>query len=382
MSGLYIHIPFCLQKCLYCDFYSLATRKSKKAYLEALSKEWEERKKEKDWGVKSSIKTIYIGGGTPSSLDRDEVKYLFDSILKDLTLFHPNLEEMEITFEANPENLTYDYLNFLKTQTPINRLSIGVQSFCDNDLRAIGRKHSALQAADSVQLAQKVGFKNISIDLIFALKDMTKERWEANLRKATELKVQHISAYCLTVEKGTMLNTLVERGKIVLPNEMEQEEQFLIAKDYLTKNKYQHYETSNYAIEGYRSQHNSLYWQNKPYLGLGASAHSFNLKKRRWNVNNLQEYIEGVNQNKTIYQEETLSPKDIYNEYILSATRVKEGISISHIRENFSQETLNHFLLQIPDLLKNNLIQRQNDHYLLTTKGILLSNQIAVSLFL
>ena len=239
-----------------------------------------------------------------------------------------------------------------------------------------------MQAADCVQLAQKVGFKNISIDLIFALKDMTKERWEANLRKATELKVQHISAYCLTVEKGTMLNTLVERGKIVLPNEMEQEEQFLIAKDYLTKNKYQHYETSNYAIEGYRSQHNSLYWQNKPYLGLGASAHSFNLKKRRWNIANLQEYIEGVNQNKTIYQEETLSPKDIYNEYILSATRVKEGISISHIRENFSQETLNHFLLQIPDLLKNNLIQRQNDHYLLTTKGILLSNQIAVSLFL
>ncbi len=382
MSGLYIHIPFCRQKCLYCDFYSLATRESKKAYLEALAREWEQRKNDLDWEVKEPIKTIYIGGGTPSSLDKEEVKYLFSQILKDKTLFHPNLEEMEITFEANPENLSYEYLNFLKTQTPINRLSIGVQSFCDDDLKAIGRRHSALQAADSVQLAQKVGFKNISIDLIFALKDMTRERWEENLRKAIELKVQHISAYCLTVEKGTMLNTLLEKGKIILPNEIEQEEQFLLTDEYLTKNKYEHYETSNYALVGYRSQHNSLYWHNKPYLGLGASAHSFNLSKRRWNVANVHEYIESVNQNKTIYEEEILTQKDHYNEYILSATRIKEGISTSYIRENFSQEIYNHFLLQIPQLLQNNLLQPHGDQYLLTTKGILLSNQIAVSLFL
>ncbi|MBP1646082.1 MAG: hemN [Bacteroidetes bacterium] len=382
MSGLYIHIPFCRQKCLYCDFYSLATRESKKAYLEALAREWEQRKNDLDWGVKEPIKTIYIGGGTPSSLDKDEVKYLFYQILKDKTLFHPNLEEMEITFEANPENLSYDYLYFLKTQTPINRLSIGIQSFCDDDLKAIGRRHSALQAADSVQLAQKVGFKNISIDLIFALKNMTRERWEENLRRATELKVQHISAYCLTVEKGTMLNTLLEKGKITLPNEIEQEEQFLFTDEYLTKNKYEHYETSNYALVGYRSQHNSLYWHNKPYLGLGASAHSFNLIKRRWNVANVHEYIESVNLNKTIFEEEILSQKDHYNEYILSATRIKEGISTSYISENFSQEIVNHFLLQIPQLLQNNLLQPHGDQYLLTTKGILLSNQIAVSLFL
>lgn len=382
MSGLYIHIPFCRQKCLYCDFYSLATRESKKAYLEALAKEWEQRKREKDWGVKEPVETIYIGGGTPSSLDKEEVKYLFDEILKDKTLFHPNLEEMEITFEANPENLTFDYLNFLKTQTPINRLSIGVQSFFDDDLKAIGRRHSALQATDSVHSAQEAGFKNISIDLIFALKNMTRERWQENLKRATELKVQHISAYCLTVEKGTMLSTLVEKGKITLPDEIEQEEQFLMAEEYLTKNRYEHYETSNYAIEGYRSKHNSLYWHNKPYLGLGASAHSFNLGKRRWNVASVNEYIDRINQNKTIFEEEILTQKDHYNEYILSATRIKEGISTSHIRETFSKEIYSHFLLQLPKLLDNNLLQAQGDNYILTTKGILLSNQIAVSLFL
>jgi oxygen-independent coproporphyrinogen-3 oxidase len=179
-----------------------------------------------------------------------------------------------------------------------------------------------------------------------------------------------------------MLNTLLEKGKITLPNEIEQEEQFLLTDEYLTKNQYEHYETSNYAIEGYRSQHNSLYWHNKPYLGLGASAHSFNLSKRRWNVANVHEYIESVNQNKTIYEEEILTQKDHYNEYILSATRIKEGISTSYIRENFSQEIVSHFLLQIPQLLQNNLLQPHGDQYLLTTKGMLLSNQIAVSLFL
>jgi oxygen-independent coproporphyrinogen-3 oxidase len=382
MSGLYIHIPFCSKKCYYCDFYSLASRKSKKAYLEALSKEWEQRKTETEWGVGQGIKTIYIGGGTPSSLDKEEVKYLFDQILKDKTPFHPDLREMEITFEANPENLSYEYLDFLRKQTPINRLSIGIQSFSENDLRAIGRSHSSLQASTSVRLAQELGFENISIDLIFSLPSMSSLDWKTNLLKAIELKVQHISAYCLSLEKGTILNTLVDRKKISLPSENIVEEQFLIAKDLLEANKFEHYEISSYALEGFRSQHNSLYWQNKPYIGLGASAHSFNLSKRRWNIANQSLYIEKINQGQPIFEEETLSPKDIYNEYILSATRIKEGISISHIMENFPKETISHFLLQAEKLLKDNLIVPCGESYLLTTKGILLSNQVALGLFI
>ena len=245
MSGLYIHIPYCKQKCIYCDFYSLATRESKKEYLECLVKEFEERKHE----IKEEIKTIYIGGGTPSTLNKEELSFLFTNILKDKELFSNKKEELplEITFEANPEHLTKDYLHFLKNSTPINRLSLGIQSFNNDDLKTIGRKHTQEQAIVAVLNAQEIGFNNISIDLMFNLPNMTKEKWQHNLNEAISLNIQHISAYSLSVEEGTMLESLIKKGKLSLPTEEEQINQFDQTIDFLTSNGFEHYETSNYA---------------------------------------------------------------------------------------------------------------------------------------
>ncbi|MDD4830444.1 MAG: radical SAM family heme chaperone HemW, partial [Bacteroidales bacterium] len=336
MSGLYIHIPYCKQRCIYCDFYSSATREDKKTYIECLIKEFEQRKSE----LTQKIETIYFGGGTPSILTKDELSFLLTNILKQSELF--NLSE--ITLEANPENLTFDYLEFLKKNTPINRLSIGIQSFNNQDLKILGRKHSAEEAIKAVKASQELGLDNISIDLMFNLPNMTKEKWLKNLQTAINLNIQHISAYSLTVEEGTMLHTLIDKQKLTLPTEKQQIEQFDLTIEFLTKNGFEHYETSNYAslkvndewlmVNGWRSKHNSSYWNNTPYLGLGASAHSFDGEERSWNISDLKEYISRIKNNQPLSEKETLTEKDKYNEYILVGTRIKEGLNPDYIKTN------------------------------------------------
>lgn len=400
MLGLYIHIPYCKQKCIYCDFYSLATRESKKEYLECLIKEFEQRKQE----IKEEIKTIYLGGGTPSTLNKEELSFLFTNIFKDKELFSNKKEEIEITFEANPEHLTKDYLNFIKNSTPINRLSIGIQSFNNDDLKTLGRKHTQEQAIEVIRNAQEIGFNNISIDLMFNLPNMTKEKWQNNLNKAISLNIQHISAYSLSVEEGTMLESLIKKGKLTIPSEEEQLNQFDQTINFLTTNGFDHYETSNYSSimvndkssmvneeclmnNSWRSKHNSSYWNNTPYLGIGASAHSYNGEERIWNIANIKEYIERVKSNKPYSEKETLNEKDKYNEYILVGIRIKEGINPNYIKANFPPTFYKHFQTQAKKLIEEGLLKQENPikeetPYTLTREGSHLANRIGVNLFI
>ncbi len=383
MSGLYIHIPYCKQRCIYCDFYSSAKKEDKKEYLDALIREFEERKGE----VKEEIQTLYIGGGTPTTLRKEEISYLFENIMKDKKLF--NLRE--ITIEANPENLSRDYLEFLIKNTPINRLSIGIQSFDNKDLETIGRKHSKEDAIRAVKQAQELGIENISIDLIYNLPNMDNEKWLSNLRIASELNIQHISAYSLSVEENTILHKLIEKGKLSLASEEKQIQQYDITIDYLTKNGFEHYETSSFAslssllenkTSAYRSKHNSSYWNNTAYIGLGASAHSYNFQERRWNISDLKEYIEKINQNKPYYEIETLSLKDRYNEYIIVGTRIKEGLSENYIQEIFPLSFITHFKTQVKSLLESKLLEKNDSRYTLTKKGEHIANTVALKLIL
>ncbi|MFA7081678.1 MAG: radical SAM family heme chaperone HemW [Bacteroidales bacterium] len=383
MSGLYIHIPYCKQRCIYCDFYSSATKEDKKDYLDALIREFEERKPE----IKEEIQTLYIGGGTPTTLRKEEISYLFENIMKDKALF--NLRE--ITIEANPENLSRDYLEFLIKNTPINRLSIGIQSFDNKDLETIGRKHSKEDAIRAVKDAQDLGIENISIDLIYNLPNMDNEKWLSNLRIASELNIQHISAYSLSVEENTALFKLIEKGKLSLASEEKQIEQYDITIDYLTKNGFEHYETSSFAslssllenkTSAFRSKHNSSYWNNTAYIGLGASAHSYNLKQRRWNISDLKEYIEKINDNKPYYETETLSQKDRYNEYIIVGTRIKEGLSEKYIEEMFSLSFITHFKTQVKSLVESKLLEKNDSRYTLTKKGEHIANTVALKLIM
>lgn len=388
MSGLYIHIPYCKQRCIYCDFYSSATREDKKTYIECLIKEFEQRKSE----LTQKIETIYFGGGTPSILTKDELSFLLTNILKQSELF--NLSE--ITLEANPENLTFDYLEFLKKNTPINRLSIGIQSFNNQDLKILGRKHSAEEAIKAVKASQELGLDNISIDLMFNLPNMTKEKWLKNLQTAINLNIQHISAYSLTVEEGTMLHTLIDKQKLTLPTEKQQIEQFDLTIEFLTKNGFEHYETSNYAslkvndewlmVNGWRSKHNSSYWNNTPYLGLGASAHSFDGKERSWNISDLKGYVSRIQNNQPLSEKETLTEKDKYNEYILVGTRIKEGLNPNYIKTNLPTY-YTHFQTQVKKLIEEGLLKQENPikqetPYTLTQEGSHLANRIAVNLFI
>src|SRR5574344_304585 len=376
MASLYIHIPFCARRCIYCDFYSTVGQKDKlKIYLHSVIKEFEKQK----YLLTQPIETIYIGGGTPSLLCEQDLSFLFSELLKDKTLFSNN---MEVTLEAHPEPLTKEYLSFLANQTPINRLSIGVQSFNDKDLKLLNRKHSSEQARKALLTAQEVGFKNISLDLIFALPSMSLDDWKQNLQKAIELNPQHISAYCLTIEQGTMIATMIAKGKLNLPSEEEQLAQFDYTISFLQANGFTHYETSNYARKGFCSQHNSAYWSGVPYIGLGASAHSFDGTNRWWNCANIDSYISAIEQSHCPYTKETLSTKDHYNEYVLTHSRLSEGFSTAVVKEKYP-DFYPDFSKKILLLSKQGLLEFHSatKTYIPTIKGWILQDTIARELF-
>lgn len=344
MSGLYIHIPYCSQKCIYCDFFSVATRKSKKEYLQALAKEIQNRKNY----LSNPIKTLYFGGGTPSNLDFDELNLVFDSLKSNFDLTKCE----EITFEANPEHLNYEYLTFLRRKG-INRLSIGIQSFKDSDLKTLCRKHDSQQAIHAYKAARQAGFENISLDLMFNLPNQTTQAWKQNLEKAIELSPEHLSCYSLTIEEGTILDKMIQKGKFTLPNEDEILTQFDLSMQMLSQAGYEHYEVSNYCKPDLRSKHNTSYWQGEEYLGLGASAHSFNQKTRSWNPANISSYIDLI-ENNAEPETEQLNLQDRYNEYIMLSLRTAEGIDRNHIAKHFPQ-FLSHYdkqLRKVSDMLQ------------------------------
>ncbi|NLO01579.1 MAG: radical SAM family heme chaperone HemW, partial [Bacteroidales bacterium] len=329
MAGIYIHIPFCRQKCYYCDFYKTDKLNYLSEFLTALKKEISQQN---NYLPGEFIDTIYIGGGTPSLLKEPEITSIFSSLNK----YFKILPQAEITFEANPDDLDPACLAMLK-RSGINRLSIGIQSFQEKHLKMMNRRHTAQQAVDSVINAKNSGFNNISVDLIYGIPGLTTDQWKDNLQKTFELPADHLSAYHLTYHEGTIFYNLLKRGKLHELSENDSFDQFttLINKAGLAG--FEQYEISNFAKNGMYSKHNTAYWTGKPYLGLGPSAHSFNGSSRKWNMSDLEKYIKLINEDEITFEEEHLTLNDKYNEFILTNLRTKWGVSLLTISEKFGK---------------------------------------------
>ena len=374
MSGIYIHIPFCKQACHYCDFHFSTVLKNKNDFLAALKKEIRIRK---DYLKGDSISTIYFGGGTPSLLSEKEMNDLFD----ELNQYHHIEKDAEITLEANPDDLTINKISELK-QTPINRLSIGIQSFFDVDLKLMNRAHNAEEALQSVKIAQDNDFKNITIDLIYAIPGLTNKRWIENLDTAFSLNISHISAYCLTVEKKTALYDFIKKEKIKNVDEEKATQQFEILIKKITQHHFEQYEISNFAKQGFYSRHNSNYWLQKKYLGLGPSAHSYDGTSRQWNIANNAIYIRSLENDKLNYEKENLSQGQQYNEYILTSLRTIWGIDLGYIKETFGEKTLTHCLEEYQSHIKSGNLTEEKNKLFLTVKGKLLADKVSSDLFI
>ncbi len=369
MAGLYIHVPFCKKVCSYCDFYKTTATSLIPEYLTALSTEMADNASYLDGDV---LDTIYIGGGTPSLIQVTELEELFIHISENFNL----APDCEITLEANPDDLSSPYLGDIRRITPVNRLSVGIQSFNDGDLKLLNRRHSSRQAIQSIEDAKHAGFDNITIDLIYGLPDMDLSGWRSNLETAFLLDVQHLSAYHLTIEPNTAIARMASRGLIHLPGEGDSSEQFLLLNKLAGEHGFQHYEISNLAKNGYLSRHNSNYWKQKKYLGLGPSAHSFNLVSRRWNVSHIRKYIDAVSTGSPYSESETLDSKTRFNEYLMLSLRTDRGISINHIDREFGQQVARSLAEKIRLTASAEWIMQQDDCIRLTASGWMVSDFI------
>jgi len=340
----------------------------KEPYLSALLKEME---MQKDYLDSEPLETIYFGGGTPSQLSAAD----FESIFEHIFYLFPVEKDMEITLEANPDDMTEEYVSSLQS-LPFNRISMGIQSFHEDDLRFLNRRHTAKQAKQAVSLCKEKGFHNISIDLIYGLPNQSIEAWQRNLNEAIQLDIPHISAYHLIYEEGTKLNKLKEEGKVNTIDEEVSESQFIALIDTLQGAGYEHYEISNFAKPGYISKHNSSYWLGNKYLGLGPSAHSYNGENRQWNVLSLRDYLQGIDDHKLNIQLDFLTDESKYNDYIITGLRTMWGISLSHIMTEFGRDKLNYCLKQATPFIDRGLLRRFDDKLLLSRDGIFISDSI------
>ncbi|MGM0634570.1 MAG: radical SAM family heme chaperone HemW [Bacteroidota bacterium] len=370
--SIYLHIPFCKQACHYCDFHFSTSLKHKTALVDALCNELILRKNE----LGSTIENIYFGGGTPSLLNQTELNQIFETIFSHYKV----VGNPEITLEANPDDLSESYLEMLQ-QTPVNRLSIGVQSFFERDLKLMNRAHNAEEAHSSIALAKKF-FDNISIDLIYGIPEMSLTEWQTNIEKAIDLGVPHISAYALTVEPNTALHHFIEK-KIIPPVDDEAAKKhfdFLI--ETLQANNFDHYEFSNFGKNDFYSKNNTAYWTGKYYLGIGPSAHSFVGNKRSWNINNNPKYIKSLAKNELPSEAEMLSKTDQYNEYIMTRLRTKWGVNLQDVSAKFGENYHKYLLQQITDFMNQGLIEISDHRLHITKKGKFLSDGIAAELFM
>ncbi|MFV0540958.1 MAG: radical SAM family heme chaperone HemW [Aestuariibaculum sp.] len=371
-GAIYIHIPFCKQACYYCDFHFSTSLKKKDDMVNALVRELQLRSIEM---ANHTIKTIYFGGGTPSLLKIDELQFLIDEIHRNYTVS----ENPEITLEANPDDLTMMRIADL-AHTPINRLSIGIQSFFKDDLKSMNRAHSANDAKICLQEATKY-FDNITIDLIYGIPNMSIEKWDANLQKAFGFGVNHISAYALTVEPKTALDSFIKKGVYPPINDVLAQVHFNHLVKETKKQGFVHYEISNFGKPDYFSRHNTSYWQGKTYLGIGPSAHSFNGKERSWNISNNTKYIKAINENKLPSETEILSIPDRYNEYVMTGLRTIWGVSLKKLENDFGSCYKDYILQQVQKHIKKELLYIENDTIFVTPKGLFLSDGIASDLF-
>jgi oxygen-independent coproporphyrinogen III oxidase len=368
MAGIYLHIPFCRKRCHYCDFFKSTDLSQKARLLEGLRKELESRASEL---ASEEINTIYLGGGTPSVLLIDELK----EILKTIRQFYLVSPEAEITMEANPDDLSQAIPSAIR-EIGFNRLSMGVQSFLESDLKLMNRRHGVMQAIQSVKWAKTAGFSNISIDLIYGLPNQTLEEWERNVRIAVELDVQHISAYNLTYHEGTVFYDRLKKGILKeLPDELSLR-QFEMLISILKDAGFEHYEISNFCKPGMYSQHNSSYWKSKKYLGIGPSAHSFDLQTRRWNVSSVSGYLEGVENNEPYSESEILTEQDRFNDYIITGLRTIWGISEELIRVEFTDHYLAHFQKIRDKYLTSGHVIEVSRKTCLSPEGLFISDQI------
>ena len=372
---IYLHIPFCKQKCSYCNFHFSTSFSLKDEMLSAIKKEIQLRYNELE---NKTLKSLYFGGGTPSVLSGDEIKSLIDEIQKYFS-FDNNIE---ITLESNPDDLNKNFLEEL-SQTEINRLSIGTQSFFDEDLKLMNRAHNASEAESSIKRAQDFGLENISIDLIYGSPTSNFEIWKDNLSKTIELQVPHVSSYALTVEPKTALEKWIENGKIRSPEETEQNQEFYYMKDFLKDNGFDHYEISNFGKPGFHSKHNSAYWKSEPYLGIGPSAHSYNGHlERSWNIANNPIYIKNLNQNILPIEKEILTEKDRFNEMIMIGLRTIWGVDLNRINQNFSSEIIDYLNQEIKSKIESGILEIENNYLKIPEKHWFLADGIASDLFI
>jgi len=373
LAGIYLHIPFCKRKCAYCDFFSLANAKHQDDFVQAILQEVSLQQHYLD---NERVQTIYFGGGTPSLLSIGQLEEILNALHKNFRID----KNIDLTLEGNPENLTQTFLRDLKS-LGFNRLSIGIQSFNDDDLMLMRRTHNAKTAVKSIYNAKNQGFKNISVDLIYGLPNFTREKWEKNLEQTFLLDVQHISAYHLTIEPKTLFKKWYDENKIHLPNEEKSLEQYQLLVEKTAANGFLHYEISNFAKDGFLSLHNTNYWMGVKYLGLGPSAHSYNLTSRQWNISNLHVYLAEISKGNIPFERENLSLQEKYNDFIITSFRTMWGLNLEKFVLNFGSSYKKYFLKKIEKYLDQEFCIQNHDQIKLSEQGMFISDHIMTDLF-
>jgi len=368
MAGVYIHIPFCRKLCSYCDFYHIVTTGDNSECISALVQEMELRR---DYLGNENVSTIYLGGGTPSLLSLRQTDSLLDSIRSTYKVE----EDCEITIEINPDDITSDYLSGLK-KTGINRISLGVQSWKDSDLQLLNRRHDSAQAEFALKEIFKAGFENVTIDLIYGIPGMTLQDWSANLDLSFSYKIKHLSAYHLTFEKGTVFWKMLEKGAISEIDEDKSTALFNMLIEKTEKAGFVHYEISNFGKPGFFSKHNTNYWKQVSYIGIGPSAHSFNGYSRQWNISDVKGYIRAINSGKTFFEREELDTKARFNEYIMTSLRTMWGIDLEYVERTFEKEGYDYVVNLSGKFKDYGLMKEENQFLILTNQGKMISDNI------
>jgi len=374
MAGIYLHIPFCRNACSYCDFHFTTDPRRSNEMIMAMAQEINKRK---DWLDGMEIDTIYFGGGTPSFVNNELISLLLDAVRINFRI----AEDPEVTLEANPEDLKPDYLSAL-IKIGINRLSIGIQSFYDDDLKLMNRVHNAEQGKRSIKEAMNAGFNNISIDLIYGFPGLTYDKWISNIENAINFHVEHLSAYHMTYEPSTVLYYKKIKNRISEISENESFQQFSELSNRMKAAGYIHYEISNFAMDGYWSRHNSGYWKQIPYLGIGPSAHSFNGRIRQWNIARNMSYIKGIAENKDYFETEELDTKTRYHDYVMTTIRTMWGTNVRTILYEFGPDFFDHFNRSAATFIATGDLFQKDDIFYLTDKGMLISDFIIKKLFI
>ena len=365
MAGLYVHIPFCSSRCVYCGFYSTTGLELRERYVEAVCKEIETRGER--------VNTIYLGGGTPSQLSIEQLKRVFDAAY----IYNKVENDAEVTIEVNPDDVNKEFAEALR-QLPVNRISMGAQTFSNERLRFLHRRHHAEQVPAAVETLRLAGFSNISIDLMYGFPEQTLEEWQLDIDKVLALGVEHISSYCLMYEDGTPLYKLLEQGKVSEIDEETERRMYYTLIERLESAGYEHYEISNFARPGYRSRHNSSYWKGTPYIGIGAAAHSFDIKTRSWNVADIRKYIESMERGERLFEQEEIDDTTHYNDAITVALRTKEGLDLTTLQV----DQRDYCMANAKRHIDAKLLKTENNHLVLTKEGLFVSDMIMSDLMI